>query len=255
MLKALFSNLVRQQRETSRAPSRSDSLSSSHTRHNAPSPTPPPNLNAQRRAPTPNLNGSNPSQQPRSPIDHNPPPLSNLNQTAANNNTGAPTSNDVVVPNKSKMIVEEPSGNFTTQTQLQSPTALSPTSQQPLDHSGQRSSPTDSSRRDELSPLQNQQPNFSTPGSTGGPFRGQHQSRVSEVSSVGTHSKFFGGYAGSATGPPSESGGRRSVSFSRTFSLCIFALANPRSLRTSYHRGITRTDKHSRSRRASTSTN
>ncbi|GAA5908347.1 uncharacterized protein JCM6883_004358 [Sporobolomyces salmoneus] len=203
-----------QQRENSRAPSRSDSLSSSHNRHNAPSPTPPPNLNAQRRAPTPN-------QQPRSPIDHIPPPLS------APSSSGAPTStaNEVVVPNKSTMVVEEPSGNFTTQSQSSQtsrvksppPPASSSASQtRSSDYQQsepqQRSSPTDSQppRRDELSPLQNQQPNFGSTG--GGPFRGGqgHQSRISEVSSVGTHSKFFGGYAGSATGTPSESGGRRS---------------------------------------------
>ncbi|GAA5958498.1 hypothetical protein JCM3765_007896 [Sporobolomyces pararoseus] len=233
-----------QQRDS--APSRSDSLSSSREASHlnrpqqapSPTPTPPTNLNAQRRAPTPNS-------QPRSQIDqptHNPLPFSS---------SGAPTSNDVVVPNKSTMVVEQPSGNFTTQPQLlqqqssssslQSPTAsnsatsnlnnqsiLSPTSSSHSDHHP-RTSPTESQfrgNRDELSPLQNQQPNFnnnSNNNNTGGPFRGYaaggggggHQSRVSEVSSVGTHSKFFGGYAGSnAGGPtPSEQGGgtRRST--------------------------------------------
>ncbi|GAA6020775.1 hypothetical protein JCM11491_003528 [Sporobolomyces phaffii] len=193
-----------------RAPSRSDSLSSSSHQHH---PTPPANLNAQRRAPTPNAASS-------------------------------PT-NEVVVPNKSTMVVEEPSGNFTTQPPLpsaqqqqqqqqqrQSPpaAALSPTtsssssSHLPHHHPSlhhqepQRSSPTTEQFRgrtvDELSPLQNQQPSFPS----GGPFKGyaagggggqHHQSRASEVSSVGTHSKFFGGYAGSATGPPSEAGTTR----------------------------------------------
>ncbi|GAA5821817.1 hypothetical protein JCM10212_003230 [Sporobolomyces blumeae] len=178
------------------APHRSDSLSSMQNRNKAPSPTPPPNLNAQRRAPTPNGNNTG----PRSPIERNAPtpPFA------------APTSNDVVVPNKSTMVVEEPSGNFAAPSQ--NPSQPSPVS------------PPAPEAADELSPLQNQQPTFSfgnsskgasdakdeQPERPAGHFRGfgaGHQSRASEASSVGT-SKFFGGYAGS-TGP-SEAGGRRS---------------------------------------------
>jgi len=201
------------QRNGSQTPSRSDSLNSSHNRHNAPSPTPPPNLNAQRRAPTP----INTNSQPRSPIDLNPPPPP----------SAALTSNDVVIPNKSTMVVEEPSGSFNanpnTSSTSRSQSSLSPVSPPPTNQ--QPSS--DSRDADELSPLQNQQPtfNFGSNKDEGngnlqqglerptGQFRGfgagGHQSRASEASSVGT-SKFFGGYAGS-TGL-SEAGGRRSVS-------------------------------------------
>jgi len=213
-------NLRNSQRNGSQTPSRSDSLNSSHNRHNAPSPTPPPNLNAQRRAPTP-INTTN--SQPRSPIDHNPPPSAALN------------SNDVVIPNKSTMVVEEPSGSFNanpnTSSTSRSQSSLSPVSPPPppqsqSQHHQQQPSSSDLREVDELSPLQNQQPTFnfgSNKDENGnqqqllerptGQFRGfgtgGHQSRASEASSVGT-SKFFGGYAGS-TGL-SEAGGRRSVS-------------------------------------------
>ncbi|GAA5923228.1 uncharacterized protein JCM15063_003576 [Sporobolomyces koalae] len=218
------------------SPSRSDSLTSSHARHNAPSPTPPPppNLNAQRRAPTP----INTNSQPRSPIDHNPPPLSSGNiHTTTNGAPLAPTSNEVVVPNKSTMVVEAPAGNFVANNSATNSANLAPISPSnstsggtgPLDdqhHSRRAPSPsTEQSQQQQLSPLLNQQPtfNFGHGGGpsqkelddrhTNGPFRGYgsstngHQSRASEVSSIGT-SKFFGGYAGS-TGP-SEAGGRRS---------------------------------------------
>ena len=102
--------------------SRDGSLASSHShslsgagqqqyhamRQNSPSPSPAPpaNLNAQRRAPTPTSTGTS-SPVPTSSTLPPAVPLVPAAAGAAGGSIATPTSNDVVVPNKSTMRVEE----------------------------------------------------------------------------------------------------------------------------------------------------
>ncbi|GAA5918784.1 hypothetical protein JCM1841_002734 [Sporobolomyces salmonicolor] len=193
---------------TAESHSRSASLSSSAANHsNLASPVPPPNLNAQRRAPTPNSSHS----------------YSHSTSPSVNTPPAAPNSNDVVVPNKSTMVVEEPSGGF----HASSSSAPSPNEHRPDSAADDRSlSPnlqsgasssfnfgsggkpylsSSNAENDRKEELVDRQP---SPAGGARPGQGQgHQSRASEASSIGT-SKFFGGYAGSAGA--SEAGGRRS---------------------------------------------
>ncbi|GAA5859755.1 hypothetical protein JCM1840_006439 [Sporobolomyces johnsonii] len=189
---------------TAESHSRSASLSSAANHSNLASPVPPPNLNAQRRAPTPNSSHSHSA----SPSVNAPP--------------AAPNSNDVVVPNKSTMVVEEPSGGFNASSSsapsrddhrpgsAADDRSLSPNLQSGAPSSfnfGSGGKPylSSSNEHDRKEENVERQP---SPAGGARPGQGQgHQSRASEASSIGT-SKFFGGYAGS-TGA-SEAGGRRS---------------------------------------------
>ncbi|GAA5993547.1 hypothetical protein JCM11641_002865 [Rhodosporidiobolus odoratus] len=206
------------------SPARNESLPGSN---GVVSPPLPSNLNA-RRAPTPQQHSSH------SPRASQSMHSSNSLSPAAALPPSVPAGNDVVVPNKSTMIVEEPGArNIFTSASVNGP--VSPTYEAgpegrrgsierslspPIPNSngngfnfgsggrsllaspplggGRRSQDRD--RGDEEEELADK-PSFGRSSGQGG-----HLSRVSETSSLGT--KFFGGYAGSAAA--SEAGGRRS---------------------------------------------
>ncbi|GAA5980675.1 hypothetical protein JCM10908_001729 [Rhodotorula pacifica] len=71
----------------------------------SPSPAPPPNLNAQRRAPTPTSTGTSSPNPANASL---PPAVPLVNAGAVSGSVATPTSNDIVVPNKSTMRVEDP---------------------------------------------------------------------------------------------------------------------------------------------------
>ncbi|GAA6047170.1 hypothetical protein JCM3770_006933 [Rhodotorula araucariae] len=198
--------------------SRAGSLASSqhHALTSPPlsTPVPPTNLNA-RRAPTPTSAAHSAS-----------PSLTSLGGAGG---ATVPAGNDVVVPNKSTMIVEEdptsPTGtdHRSGTTEPRSPGAFSASSSSgPSSASGAfsfgaaagpRAPPIpvvreqrDSDRAEGLaSPPASARLQAAQPMRAGG---GEAQSRASEVSSAGTSSRFFGGYAASAAA--SEGGGRAS---------------------------------------------
>ncbi|BGP44719.1 component of the polarisome [Rhodotorula kratochvilovae] len=202
--------------------SRTGSLASSqhHALSSPPlsAPAPPSNLNA-RRAPTPTSAAHSAS-----------PSLASLGGAAA----AVPAGNDVVVPNKSTMIVEEeparspPPMSPTSEdrrgsAEPRSPGALSSSSSSgPSSGSGAfsfgaaaaaggRAPPIPVVREEDDEQQQRTEALTSPPPSARLQARagaGEAQNRASEVSSAGTSSRFFGGYAGSAAA--SEVGGRRS---------------------------------------------
>ncbi|GAA5925645.1 hypothetical protein JCM10213_008845 [Rhodosporidiobolus nylandii] len=185
------------------------------------SPPFPSNL-AARRAPTPQQQSAH---SPHASHSSSPSVTSAANPAPQS----VPAGNDVVVPNKSTMIVEEPAPAAYTPSGAVSPTSdtapedrrgsversLSPPVGGPNFGVGGRSllaSPTlgsgggaGSARSSEAEELADR-PSHGSVGRAAGLGLGGHQSKLSETSSIGT--RFFGGYAGSAAA--SEAGGRRS---------------------------------------------
>lgn len=268
---------------TSAPHSRTGSLTS---QNNPTSPPLPSNLNA-RRAPTPQeRRAPSPQQQQQQygappPHSHSSAPSFTSNSSSNNaSHAGPPTSlapavpagNDVVVPNKSTMMVEEPSSSLfqsSPRDDLPSPTS---------EHAGQSSedrrgsgtlnfgsggrnllaspplgsqnNPSREQRdeQDREEKLAESQPNAPFRGLQGSQGQQQgHQSRASETSSIGT--RFFGGYAGSAAN--SEAGGRRSV---RPGFLTCMSTFGTSSLTPPLCRWISTRQSLKRSRRSSRST-
>ncbi|GAA5850267.1 hypothetical protein JCM8547_001069 [Rhodosporidiobolus lusitaniae] len=233
--------------------SRTGSLASQNTPNGMASPPLPSNLNA-RRAPTPQQQSSHTPQHSSSYTQHSQNQSHGSSPSFASSgnsnpqHAGVPAGNDVVVPNKSTMMVEEPApspSNFRAGSGSDSGGMASPMSETggpsaedrrgsgtsanggmnfgsggrsllaspPL---GGRQDDVDERREEEEEQLADQQqrpnPAFAAAGRgvSGQGQGGGHMSRASETSSIGT--RFFGGYAGSAAASEAG-GGRRSYDY------------------------------------------